>query len=82
METVLTAFTDGCPRLRRILLDAGVPGLPILDWFHLAMRLRHLTKIAGGLSSDNPERSPVKAVIVEEVDRLCWRLWNGKAKDA
>src|SRR4051794_11480582 len=29
--TVLTAFTDGCPGLRRILLDAGVEGLPILD---------------------------------------------------
>jgi hypothetical protein len=41
--TVLTAFTDGCPGLRRILLQAGVKGLPILDWFHLGMRLQHLT---------------------------------------
>jgi hypothetical protein len=81
-ETMLTAFTDGCPRLRRILLDAGVPGLPILDWFHLAMRLRQLTQIAEGLSSDNPERAVEKVVIVEEVDRLHWRLWNGKANDA
>jgi hypothetical protein len=46
--TMLTTFTDGCPRLRRILLDAGVPGLPILDWFHRAMRMRHLTQIAEG----------------------------------
>ena len=30
-DTALTAFTDGCPGLRRILLDAGVNGLPILD---------------------------------------------------
>jgi len=81
-DTVLTAFTDGCPGLRRILLDAGVAGLPILDWFHLAMRLQHPTQIAGGLSSDDPERAAAKAVIVEEVDRLHWRLWNGKAKDA
>ena len=80
--TVLTAFTDGCPGLRRILLDAGVEGLPILDWFHVAMRLQHLTQIAGGLSSDGPERAAAKAVIVEEVERLRWRLWNGKAKDA
>jgi hypothetical protein len=81
-DTALTAFTDGCPGLRRLLLDAGVAGLPILDWFHLAMRLRHLTQIAGGLSSDDPERAAAKAVIVEEVERLHWRLWNGKAKDA
>src|SRR3954470_10930932 len=80
--TALTAFTDGCPGLRRLLLDAGVEGLPILDWFHIAMRLQHLTQIAGGLLSDGPERAAAKAVIVEEVERLRWRLWNGKAKDA
>src|SRR5215218_5443315 len=62
--------------------DAGVDGLPILDWFHLAMRLRHLTQVAGGLSSEGPERAAAKAVVVEEVERLHWRLWNGRAKDA
>ncbi|WP_424139207.1 ISKra4 family transposase [Roseomonas chloroacetimidivorans] len=80
--TALTAFTDGCPGLRRILIRAGVDGLPILDWFHVAMRLQHLMQIAGALSSDDPERAVAKAVIVEEVERLRWRLWNGKAKDA
>jgi hypothetical protein len=80
--TTLTAFTDGCPGLRRILLDAGVDGLPILDWFHVAMRLRHLTQVAGGLSSEGPERAAAKAAVVEEVERLRWRLWNGRAKDA
>src|SRR5919107_4145242 len=80
--TALTAFTDGCSGLRRILLDAGVEGLPILDWFHVAMRLQHLRQSAGGLLSDSPERAAAKAVIVEEVERLRWRLWNGKAKDA
>jgi hypothetical protein len=81
-STALTAFTDGCPGLRRILLDAGVPGRPILDWFHVAMRLQHLTQIAGSLSSDGPERAAAKTVIVETVERLRWRLWNGKAQDA
>jgi hypothetical protein len=80
--TTLTAFTDGCPGLRRILLGAGVVGLPILDWFHVAMRLQHLTRVTGSLSSDDPEGAAAKAVIVEEVERLRWRLWNGKAKDA
>src|SRR4051812_3510204 len=80
--TTLTAFTDGCRGLRRILLDAGVEGLPILDWFHVAMRLRHLRQVAGGLSSEGPERATAKAAVVEEVERLRWRLWNGRAKDA
>ena len=81
-DTALTAFTDGCPGLRGILADAGVAGPPILDWFQIAMRLQHLKQIAGGLSADDPERVAAKAAIVAEVERLHWRLWNGKAKNA
>ena len=43
--TTLTAFTDGCPGLRRILADAGVATQPMLDWFHIAMRLQHLKQM-------------------------------------
>jgi hypothetical protein len=81
-DTVLTAFTDGCSGLRRILADAGISQLPILDWFHIGMRLQHLKQTAGGLSADDPARVAAKAVIVEAVERLHWRLWNGKAQDA
>jgi hypothetical protein len=80
--TALTAFTDGCPGLRRILADAGVAEPPILDWFHIAMRLQHLKQIASALATDDPARTAAKAVIVAEVERLHWRLWNGKAKNA
>ena len=34
------------------------------------------------MASGDPERAAAKAVIVEEVERLRWRLWNGKTKDA
>jgi hypothetical protein len=81
-DTVLTAFTDGCSGLRRILADAGITELPILDWFHIGMRLQHLKQTASGLSADNAARVAAKAVIVAEVERPHWRLWNGKAKDA
>src|ERR671939_254704 len=66
------------PGLTRILLKAGIEELPIPDRFHLAMRLRHLTRVAGSLSSDHPERAAAKMVVVEEVEHLRWRLWNGK----
>ena len=81
-DTALTAFTDGCPGLRRILADAGVAEPPILDWFHIAMRLQHLKQIASALPTDDPAQAEAKAVIVAEVERLHWRIWNGKAKDA
>ena len=46
------------------------------------MRLQHLKQIASALSADDPARAEAKTVIVEEVERLHWRIWNGKAKDA
>jgi hypothetical protein len=81
-DTALSAFTDGCPGLRRMLADADVTERPMLDWFHIAMRLQHLKQIAHALSADDPARVMAKTVIVTEVERLHWRLWNGKAKDA
>ena len=81
-DTEVTAFTDGCPGLRSILVDAGITTSPILDWFHIAMRIQHATQAAGGLPADNPGRMQAKIVIVDEVERLRWRIWNGKAKNA
>ncbi len=81
-DTELTAFTDGCPGLRAILADAGVASPPILDWFHLSMRLQHAKQAAEGLPAGEPDQLPAKAAIVAEVERLRWRTWNGKAEDA
>src|SRR5690349_8318527 len=81
-DTALTAFTDGCPGLRSILAEAGIAEPPFLDWFHIAMRLQHAEKTAGSLPSKTPEQERAKAAIVQEVDRLHWRIWNGKASDA
>ncbi|HTW70339.1 MAG TPA: hypothetical protein VME47_10660 [Acetobacteraceae bacterium] len=55
---------------------------PILDWFHIAMRMQHVAQAASGLSTDSPDRVKAKAVIVAEVERLRWRIWNGNAKNA
>ena len=81
-DTALTAFTDGCAGLRRILADADLAEPPMLDWFHIGMRLQHLKQIASTLSTDDPARMAAKAVIVAETERLHWRIWNGKAQNA
>jgi hypothetical protein len=46
------------------------------------MRMQHTAQAANGLATDNPDRVRAKAVIVVEVERLHWRIWNGKAKNA
>ncbi len=75
-DTEVTAFTDGCPGLRSVLVKAGVTKPPILDWFHIAMRFQHAAQSAIGLSTDDPARALAKSVIVEEVERLRWRIWS------
>jgi hypothetical protein len=81
-DTAVIAFTDGGPGLRSILAEAGVTKPPIADWFHIAMRLQHGKQAASGLSTDEPGRIQAKTAIVAEVERLHWRIWNGKARNA
>ena len=52
-DTKAAAFTDGCPSLRSILVDAGITTPPFLDWFHIAMRIQHSAQTAGGLPTEN-----------------------------
>lgn len=80
--TRLEAFTDGCAGLRRLLIDIGVEEPPILDWHHIAMSLQHLRQAAQGLPACDQAQGDAKRVIIEAVERLRWRLWHGKARDA
>ena len=53
----------------------------MFDWFHIARRLNHLKRVADAISVINPGQETAKAAIVNEVKRLRWRLWNGKASN-
>jgi hypothetical protein len=46
------------------------------------MRLQHAKQAASGLLTDTPVRVQAKTVIVDEVARLRWRIWHGRAKNA
>ena len=72
----------GCPGLRTVLAAAGVAGPPILEWFHLSMRLQHATQTAEGLPADAPDQQQARAAIVTKVERLHWRAWNGRTRNA
>lgn len=86
-QDVVAAQTDNLAMLRPncrscVLADAGVTKPPILVWFPIAMRLQHTKLTAASLSTDGSDQVTAKAVIVAEVERLHWRIWNGKAKNA
>ena len=72
-------LTDGGDSVRAL---AGVmaPGaVPILDWFHIAMRLTGLGNYTKGLAHHNP----LEATALESrLERIKWRLWHGDAGEA
>lgn len=78
-QTALTVLTDGDEGLRNIARAASNgPIVVILDWFHLAMRLRPLEQIAQGLRTRVPTHRAAKEKIVDALEHLHWRLWHGK----
>ena len=80
-DTALTAFTDGCSGLRAILAAAGVMGPPNADGYQSRHALA-ARKASGGSLADGPDQQQAKAGIVTKVERLRWRTWHGKAKNA
>ncbi|KAA5608105.1 hypothetical protein [Rhodovastum atsumiense] len=80
--TALTGFTDGCAGLRSILVASGVAEPPILDWFHISMRLQqpganrgHLvnrhTGTARGEGGDRDRSRPAALASVERQGQGC-----------
>ena len=78
-DTELTVLTDGAEGLRALARRAvGSSITPVLDWFHIAMRLQHLRQKARGLSTYVKTHHEAKARIRSELERLRWRLWHGR----
>ena len=78
-QTQLTILTDDEDALRLFAREAtGGTITPILDWFHIAMRVQHLKQLACGLSTRVPTHAAATAKIQEDLERLHWRLWYGR----
>lgn len=79
----VTAISDGDPALPALVRSAtGGPVEPILDWFHLSMRVQHVEQVMGGLCAlQSPPHAPLDHVQID-VERLRHLLWNGHHENA
>ena len=79
VDTDLTVLTDGELGLSELCRETtDSDNVPILDWFHIAMRLQHLKQYAAGLSRRVKTHREAQIAIQEELEKLHWRLWNGR----
>ena len=77
--TELTVLTDGDKGLSNLAQQAvNAPITPILDWFHIAMRIQQMKQTAKGLSTRVLTHRQAKKAIQDELEKLHWRLWHGR----
>jgi hypothetical protein len=66
--------------LKRLKTALPQPATHILDWFHIAMKLRPIEQIAASVlrrpSPDAPDN------LAETVESVRWLLWNGQTDRA
>jgi len=74
----VTAISDGDPALPALVRSAtGGPVEPILDWFHLSMRVHHVEQVMHGLYAlKPPPLAPLDQAQID-LERLRHLLWNG-----
>jgi len=80
---VVTAISDGDPALPALVRSATAgPVKPILDWFHLSMRVQHVEQVMRGLCALEPLPLVLPDHAQIDVERLRSLLWNGHHEKA
>ncbi len=75
----VTAISDGDPALPALVRSATAgPVEPILDWFHLSMRVHHVEQVMRGLCALEPLSLVLPDHAQIDVERLRSLLWNGR----
>jgi len=79
MNQDMTFLADGNDTLRALQLEMSPQATPMLDWFHLTMRLTVLDQYGKGLVHDE---AVLGEAIREKIARLKWSLWHGQVDKA
>ena len=79
MNQDIAFLSDGDDTLRALQLEMSPKATPILDWFHLTMKLTVLEQYGKGLVQCEAE---LGEQICDQIERLKWSLWHGQVDKA
>jgi hypothetical protein len=81
--TPVTVLSDGAEG-PRFLGETASPGPTrhVLDWFHLSMRVQHVTQTARSWPRGAKEDLQQGVVLAKKIERIRWRLWHGRPQGA
>src|ERR1700738_1628234 len=75
----LCMVTDGANNTLSIRQGLPFPGPPILDWFHISMKIRHVEQIVQGLRPHTETERATKSLLAADLGKLRWCLWHNNA---
>ncbi len=78
----LCVITDGANNIRTLHRALPFPTKPILDWFHISMRIRHLEQIVSGLRAKTDTEQFAKKLLTEHVTKLRWCFLHANPRKA
>src|SRR3954454_21923089 len=76
-NTPATVLADGDAGLWRLQREVLPDALPVLDWWHVAVRFEHALQTARGLGAGTATARLI-AGAVRTLERAKWRLWHGR----
>lgn len=78
----LSVITDGANGLQSIACRLPFSPTPVLDWFHISMRVRYLEQIIKGIHAQTETEKAARSVLISRVDKLRWCFWHAKLEKA
>ena len=76
----ITVISDAEDCLKRLKSALPQTATHILDWFHIAMKLRPIEQTAAWLARRLPPDE--REELLEDITAVRWRLWNGQTDRA
>lgn len=77
----LCIVTDGANNTLSIRRALSFPATPILDWFHISMRIRHVEQIAQGLQPHTETERGAKSLLAADIGKIRWCLWHNNLSE-
>jgi hypothetical protein len=78
----ITILSDGAEIMKRLPRALPKPTTHIIDWFHLAMKIKPMQQIADHIALSRSMLCERLAAIDEEINALKWKLWHGQVERA
>ena len=78
----LSVITDGANGIQSIYRQLPFSATPILDWFHISMRVRYLEQIVRGLLPRSETEQYTKKALQTYVNKLRWCFRHANAAKA